>query len=100
MDDYLPAATERGTCPSPVMSVIPNQGYWNGTSYQNTFLGLSPAVAWAIRVVFVDERTASKSACETSCRTASAVRASCSAQRLHDTHPARPAERRPQGAGP
>ncbi|EMA05759.1 ABC transporter permease [Haloferax denitrificans] len=33
--------------------VIPNQGYWNGTGYENTFLGLSPAVAWVIRVAFV-----------------------------------------------
>ncbi len=35
-------------------NVIPNQGYHNpNTGWQNTFLGLSPAVAWAIRVVLV-----------------------------------------------
>jgi len=32
---------------------IPNQGYYDGSSYQNTFLGLAPAVAWAIRATLV-----------------------------------------------
>jgi len=30
-------------------SLIPNRGYWDGTHWVNTFLGLSPAVSWAIR---------------------------------------------------
>jgi peptide/nickel transport system permease protein len=29
---------------------IPNQGYFDGSGYQGTFLGLSPALAWGIRV--------------------------------------------------
>ncbi|GGL47234.1 ABC transporter permease [Halocalculus aciditolerans] len=33
--------------------VIPNQGYWNGQQYVGTFFHLSPATAWAIRVVLV-----------------------------------------------
>ncbi|MFC7205038.1 ABC transporter permease [Haloferax namakaokahaiae] len=33
--------------------VIPNQGYWNGSEYVGTFLGLSPAAAWAVRLVVV-----------------------------------------------
>ncbi|MBP1986587.1 ABC transporter permease [Halolamina salifodinae] len=32
---------------------IPNQGYYNGSGYQETFLGLAPAVAWAIRATLV-----------------------------------------------
>jgi peptide/nickel transport system permease protein len=32
---------------------IPNQGYYDGSSYQNTFLGLAPAMAWAIRATLV-----------------------------------------------
>jgi len=32
---------------------IPNAGYWNGTRWVDTFLGLSPAVSWAIRVLLV-----------------------------------------------
>ena len=33
--------------------VIANQGYWNGSQYVGTFLGLSPATAWAIRLLFI-----------------------------------------------
>ncbi|MFB6221422.1 MAG: ABC transporter permease [Halolamina sp.] len=33
--------------------VIPNQGYYDGSGYQGTFLGLSPAVSWTIRVTLV-----------------------------------------------
>ncbi|ELZ87190.1 binding-protein-dependent transporters inner membrane component [Haloferax elongans ATCC BAA-1513] len=33
--------------------VIPNQGYWDGSQYVGTFLGLSPAAAWAVRFVLV-----------------------------------------------
>jgi peptide/nickel transport system permease protein len=33
--------------------VIPNGGYWNGQRWVGTFLGLSPAVSWAIRTVLV-----------------------------------------------
>ncbi|WP_410766072.1 ABC transporter permease [Haloferax sp. DFSO60] len=33
--------------------VFPNQGYWNGSGYEGTFLGLSPAVAWFVRFVIV-----------------------------------------------
>ncbi|MFC6723966.1 ABC transporter permease [Halobium palmae] len=33
--------------------VIPNAGYYDGNGYQGTFLGLEPAVAWAVRVTLV-----------------------------------------------
>ena len=33
--------------------VIPNQGYWNGQGWENTFLGLEPKYAWLIRSVLV-----------------------------------------------
>jgi peptide/nickel transport system permease protein len=33
--------------------VIPNAGYWNGQRWVGTFLGLEPALAWAVRVVAV-----------------------------------------------
>ncbi|MDS0296013.1 ABC transporter permease [Halogeometricum luteum] len=33
--------------------VIPNQGYWNGSRYVDTFLNLSPAGAWALRLLVV-----------------------------------------------
>lgn len=33
--------------------VIANQGYWNGSQYVGTFLGLSPATAWAIRLLLI-----------------------------------------------
>ncbi len=29
--------------------LIPNQGYWNGTRYVGTFLGLPPHLAWLVR---------------------------------------------------
>ncbi|KTG29294.1 ABC transporter permease [Haloferax profundi] len=32
---------------------IPNQGYWDGSQWVGTFLGLSPAAAWAVRVTVV-----------------------------------------------
>ncbi|KAB1197656.1 MULTISPECIES: ABC transporter permease [Haloferax] len=32
---------------------IPNQGYWNGSEWVGTFLGLSPGQAWAVRFVVV-----------------------------------------------
>ncbi|MFC4359838.1 ABC transporter permease [Halobium salinum] len=32
---------------------IPNQGYFNGSGYENTFLGLEPMLAWLVRVVLV-----------------------------------------------
>jgi peptide/nickel transport system permease protein len=33
--------------------VIPNAGHWNGEEWVGTFLGLSPALSWAIRVALV-----------------------------------------------
>ncbi|SEK99241.1 ABC transporter permease [Haloferax larsenii] len=33
--------------------VIPNSGYYDGTTWQETFLGLEPGVAWGIRVALV-----------------------------------------------
>jgi len=33
--------------------VIPNGGYWNGSRWVGTFLGLRPGVAWGIRVALV-----------------------------------------------
>jgi peptide/nickel transport system permease protein len=33
--------------------LIPNQGYFDGSRYVNTFLGLEPAFAWAIRAVLI-----------------------------------------------
>jgi peptide/nickel transport system permease protein len=33
--------------------VIPNAGYWNGEEWVGTFLGLSPAISWAIRMALV-----------------------------------------------
>ncbi|MFW5934809.1 MAG: ABC transporter permease [Halolamina sp.] len=32
---------------------IPNEGYYNGSGYEGTFLGLSPAMAWALRATLV-----------------------------------------------
>lgn len=32
---------------------IPNGGYWNGERWVGTFLGLSPAVSWGVRVALV-----------------------------------------------
>lgn len=32
---------------------IPNGGYYNGSGYEGTFLGLSPAMAWALRATLV-----------------------------------------------
>lgn len=34
-------------------STIPNDGYWTGTRYEGTFLGLAPAHAWALRASLV-----------------------------------------------
>lgn len=31
--------------------LIPNQGYWNGEMWVDTFMGLSPAMSWFLRVV-------------------------------------------------
>lgn len=33
--------------------LISNQGYWNGTRWVGTFLGLEPAAAWGLRVTLV-----------------------------------------------
>ncbi|SEO59504.1 peptide/nickel transport system permease protein [Halogranum amylolyticum] len=33
--------------------VIPNQGYWNGQGWENTFLGLEPKYAWLVRSALV-----------------------------------------------
>ncbi|MFW5895813.1 MAG: ABC transporter permease [archaeon] len=43
--DSIPTLLSRET--------IPNQGYYDGSGYQETFLGLEPAVAWAIRATLV-----------------------------------------------
>lgn len=32
---------------------IPNQGYWNGSNYVGTFLGLSPDIAWLLRAALI-----------------------------------------------
>jgi len=32
---------------------IPNQGYYDGSGYVGTFLGLSPAMAWGVRVTLI-----------------------------------------------
>ncbi|AEN06298.1 ABC transporter permease [Halolamina sp.] len=32
---------------------IPNQGYYDGSGYQGTFFGLSPAMAWAVRAALI-----------------------------------------------
>ncbi|GAB7012797.1 ABC transporter permease [Halolamina salina] len=32
---------------------IPNGGYYNGSGYEGTFLGLSPAMAWALRATLI-----------------------------------------------
>ncbi len=32
---------------------IPNEGYYDGSGYEGTFLGLSPAMAWALRATLV-----------------------------------------------
>ncbi|WP_411964966.1 ABC transporter permease [Haloferax sp. YSMS24] len=43
-----------GTIPTLLSrEVISNQGYWDGSQYVGTFLGLSPATAWAIRLVLI-----------------------------------------------
>lgn len=39
-------------------ATIPNQGYWNGSQWVGTFLELSPAAAWALRVILVYGYTA------------------------------------------
>ncbi|QLG26975.1 ABC transporter permease [Halorarum halophilum] len=33
--------------------VVPNGGYWNGSGYVGTFLGLSPVMSWLLRVALV-----------------------------------------------
>jgi peptide/nickel transport system permease protein len=33
--------------------VIPNQGFWNGQGWENTFLGLEPKYAWLVRSLLV-----------------------------------------------
>jgi len=33
--------------------LVSNQGYWNGTRWVGTFLGLEPAAAWGVRVALV-----------------------------------------------
>ncbi|ELZ95223.1 binding-protein-dependent transporters inner membrane component [Haloferax mucosum ATCC BAA-1512] len=43
--DGIPTLVSRET--------IANQGYWDGSKYVGTFLGVSPAMAWAVRVVVV-----------------------------------------------
>lgn len=43
--DRIPTLLSRET--------IPNQGYWNGQRWVGTFLGLSPAVSWAIRAALI-----------------------------------------------
>ncbi|WP_435115263.1 ABC transporter permease [Halolamina sp. C58] len=32
---------------------IPNQGYYDGSGYEGTFLGLAPAMAWALRAALI-----------------------------------------------
>ncbi|GAB7093299.1 ABC transporter permease [Halolamina litorea] len=43
--DAIPTLLSRET--------IPNQGYYNGSGYEETFLGLAPAMAWALRATLV-----------------------------------------------
>jgi len=53
--DALAAAQESARAVPTLLSreTIPNGGYWNGERWVDTFLGLSPAVAWALRVALV-----------------------------------------------
>ncbi|MFB6152116.1 MAG: ABC transporter permease [Haloarculaceae archaeon] len=47
---------ERASAGAPTLlsrETIPNGGYWNGQRWVGTFLGLSPAVSWAVRVTLV-----------------------------------------------
>ena len=53
--DFL-VGIERAAIDLPTLlsrDLVPNQGYWNGEQWVGTFLGLSPAVSWAIRVALV-----------------------------------------------
>ncbi|ESP88113.1 ABC transporter permease [Candidatus Halobonum tyrrellensis] len=50
------AAVERAAASVPTLlsrETIPNAGYWNGRRWVDTFLGLRPGVAWALRVALV-----------------------------------------------
>jgi len=53
--DALTAATSAAGDMPTLLSreTIPNQGYWNGESWAGTFLGLSPAAAWAVRAALI-----------------------------------------------
>lgn len=49
-------ATEQLVANLPTLlsrDVISNQGYWDGSQWVGTFMGLQPAVAWAVRVAAV-----------------------------------------------
>ncbi|MEE6208984.1 ABC transporter permease [Salarchaeum sp. III] len=53
--DFL-TGIERAAVDLPTLlsrELIPNGGYWNGDRWVGTFLGLSPAASWAIRVALV-----------------------------------------------
>jgi peptide/nickel transport system permease protein len=47
---------ERAAAALPTLlsrDVLPNAGYWNGSRWVGTFMGLRPAVAWGLRVALV-----------------------------------------------
>jgi len=50
------AAVENAVQQIPTLlsrETIPNGGYYNGSGYEGTFLGLSPAMAWTLRATLV-----------------------------------------------
>ncbi|GGL66358.1 ABC transporter permease [Halocalculus aciditolerans] len=50
------AGLEHATAQVPTLlsrELVPNQGYWNGSRWVGTFLGLRPGVAWGVRVALV-----------------------------------------------
>jgi len=53
--DALAGATAAAESVPTLLSreTIPNEGYWNGDRWVNTFLGLEPAYAWLIRATLV-----------------------------------------------
>jgi peptide/nickel transport system permease protein len=50
------AGVQRTTASIPTLlsrETIPNQGYYDGSTYRETFLGLAPAMAWLLRATLV-----------------------------------------------
>ncbi|MEZ3114724.1 ABC transporter permease [Halobaculum sp. MBLA0147] len=54
VEAVVAAETAAGEVPTLLSrETIPNQGYYDGTGYRNTFFGLAPAMAWLVRTVLI-----------------------------------------------